>query len=130
MFSSEWCPLDVLGVFVDPIARVALPIAGRESVAVPDVAGKLDVSTPAVYRRTEPLVDPNPRDEHRRIDRHGTEHGEYETKLDEVTFAVEDGNCTVDVRVDRNLTDDLESVGARPGTGKPAVRTRGPRVDR
>ena len=90
MSSSEWCPLDVLDVLGDPIARVTLPIAGRESVAAPDVA----------------------------------------EKLDEVTCAVEDGGCTVDVRVDRNLTDDFESVGARPRTGKPAVRTRGAQVDR
>ena len=90
MSSSEWCPLDVLDVSGDPITRVALPIAGRESVAVPDVA----------------------------------------EKLDEVTFTVEDGNCTVDVRVDRNPTDDFESVGARPGTGKPAVCAHGSRVDR
>ena len=111
MSSSEWCPLDVLDVLGDPIVRVALPIAGRESVAVPDVAEKLDVSTPAVYRRTEPLVEANPRDEHRRIDLDGNEHEEYETKPNEVTFTVEDGSCTVDVRVDRNLTDDFESVG-------------------
>jgi hypothetical protein len=71
MSSSEWCPLDVLDVLGDPMARVALPIAGRESVAVPDAA----------------------------------------EKLDEVTFAVEDGNCTIDVRVDRNPTDNFESVG-------------------
>lgn len=86
MSNSEWCPLDVLDVLGDPIARVALPIAGRESVAVPDVAEKLDVSTPAVYRRTEPLVEANPRNGHRRIDRHDNEHEEYETKFDEVTF--------------------------------------------
>jgi hypothetical protein len=89
MSSSEWCPLDVLDVPGDPIARVTLPIAGRESAAVPDVA----------------------------------------EKLDEVTFAVEDGNCTVDIRVDRNPTDDFESVGARPGTGKPAVCARGFQVN-
>ena len=71
MSSSEWCLLDVLDVPGDPMARVALPIAGRESVAVPDVA----------------------------------------EKLDEVTFTAEDGNCTVDVRVDRNLTDNFESMG-------------------
>ena len=130
MSNSEWCPLDVLDVLGDPIARIALPITGRESVAVPDVAEKLDVSTPAVYCRTEPLVEANPCDEHRRIDLDGNEHEEYGTKLDEVTFTAEDGNCTVDVRVDRNLTDDFESVGARPGTGKPAVRTRRPRVNR
>ena len=89
MSSSEWCPLDVLDVSGDPIARVALLIASRESVAVPDVA----------------------------------------EKLDEVAFTAEDGNCTVDVRVDRNLTDDFESVGTRPEPGEPAVRARGPRVD-
>ena len=129
MSSSEWCPLGALDVLGDPIARVALPIAGRESVAVPDVAEKLDVSTPAVYRRTEPLVEANPRNGYRRIDRHDNEHEEYETKLDEVIFTVEDGSRTVDVRVDRNLTDDFESVGAGPGPGKPAVRVRGPQVD-
>ena len=89
MSNSEWCPLDVLDVLGDPIARVALPIAGRESVAVPDVA----------------------------------------EKLDEMTFTVEDGSRTVGVRVDQDLTDDFESVGAGPGPGKPAVRVRGPRVD-
>ena len=90
MSNSEWCPLDVLDVLGDPIARVALPIAGRESVVVPDVA----------------------------------------EKLDEMTFTVEDGSRTVGVRVDRNPTDDFESVGARPETGKLAVRAREPRVNR
>ena len=123
MSSSEWCPLDVLDVLGDPIARVALPIAGRESVAVPDVAEKLGVSAPAVYRRTEPLVEANPRNGHRRIDLDGNEHGEYETKLDEVTFTVEDGNCAVDVRVDRNPTDNFELMGPdlKPGSQRSAL---------
>ena len=111
MSNSEWCPLDVLNVSGDPIARGALPIAGRESVAVPDVAEKLDVFTPAVYRRTEPLVEANPRNEHGRIGLDGNEHEKYGTKLDEVTFTAEDGSCAVGVRVDRNLTDDFESMG-------------------
>jgi hypothetical protein len=71
MSSSEWCPLGVLDVPSDPIARVAPLIASREAVAVPDVA----------------------------------------EKLDGVTFIIEDGNCTADVRVDRNLTDNFESMG-------------------
>ena len=110
MGEKEWRPGNILDVFGDSVTRAILVIASERSVRVPDVADRLDVSDPTVYRRIDPLVEANLLEEHRRIDRDGNQHKEYETILDEVTFAIEDGSYTVDIQVDQDLTDDFESM--------------------
>lgn len=110
MGEKEWCPDNVLDVFGDQVARAILVLASERPVGVPDVADRLDVSDPTVYRRIGPLVEANLLEERRCIDRDGNQHKEYETILDEVTFSVENGSYTVDIQVDQDLTDDFESM--------------------
>jgi predicted transcriptional regulator len=110
MGEKEWCPSNVLDLFGDSIARATLVIASEGSVSVPDIAEQLDVSDSTIYRRIDPLMEANLLKEHRRIDRHGNQHKEYETILDEVTFAIEDGSYRVDIQVNQDLGDDFESM--------------------
>lgn len=128
MGDKEWSPSNVLDVFGDSVARATLVIANDDPVSVKEIAERLDVSDPTIYRRIGPLVDANLLEEHRRIDRDGNQHKEYETILDEITFSIEDDGYRVEMQADQNLADDFESlwsdleatsrsldVGTRPG---------------
>ena len=134
MGEKEWRPDNILDVFGDSVTRAILVIASERSVRVPDVADRLDVSDPTVYRRIDPLVEANLLKEHRRIDRDGNQHKEYETILEEVTFAIEDGSYTVDIQVDQDLTDDFESMWSDLEStnrrSKTAEKTSSPRATR
>lgn len=110
MGDKEWSPSNILDVFGDSIARAILVIADDNSVSVKEIAEQLDVSNPTIYRRIDPLVDANLLKEHRRIDRGGNQHKEYETILDEATFKLDGDSYTVDIQLDQDLTDDFESI--------------------
>lgn len=112
MGRKEWRPSNVLDVFADPVARATLVVADERPVSVKELTETLDVSPPTVYRRIDPLVDANLLTEHQHIDPDGNQHKEYETALDEVTISIDDGGYTVDMQVDRDLTDDFEAMWA------------------
>lgn len=112
MGDKEWSPSNVLDVFGDPVARATLVVANGGPVSVKEIAERLDVSDPTVYRRIDPLVDANLLRERRRIDEDGNQHRVYETILDVATFEIDGDSYTVDVQVDQDLTDDFESMWA------------------
>lgn len=70
-------------------------------------ASVLDVFADPVARVT--LAVANLLGEHQRIDAGGNQHTEYETVPDEVTVVENEGD-TVDLRRDRDLTDDFEAM--------------------
>lgn len=132
MGDKEWTPSNVLDVFGDSVARATLVIANGGPVSVKEIAERLDVSDPTVYRRIGPLVDANLLQEHRRIDRDGNQHKEYETILDEATFRIEGDSYTVDLQVDQNLSEDfasmwsdLESTGRQQETTETSTPSTG-----
>lgn len=110
MGEKEWHPDNVLDIFGDPVSRAILVIASEGAMGVPDIADRLDVSDPTIYRRIDPLVEANLLEECRCLNRDENQQKEYETILDEVTLTVENGSYTVDIRVDQNLSDDFESL--------------------
>lgn len=139
MGDKEWSPSNVLDVFGDSVARATLVIANDDPVSVKEIAERLDVSDPTIYRRIGPLVDANLLEEHRRIDRDGNQHKEYETILDEATFRIDEDSYTVDIQVDQDLSEDfasmwtdLESSGPQQETTETSTPSAGttPRGDR
>lgn len=110
MADKEWCPSNLLDVFGDPIARATLVIANQEPVAVKEVADRLGVSDPTIYRRIDPLVEANLLKVHHRIDQDGNQHKAYETLLDEATFKIEGRGYEVDIQVKQDIADDFESM--------------------
>lgn len=123
MGEKEWSPSNILDIFGDSIARATLVIADGNSVSVKEIADKLDVSDPTIYRRIGPLVDANLLKEHRRIDRDGNQHKEYETILDEATFRLDGDSYTVDIQLDQDLTDDFESIWSDLNSSNPQQET-------
>lgn len=112
MGDKEWSPASILDIFGDSIARATLIMASEHAVTVPDIADRLGVSPPTVYRRIDPLVDANLLEERLRVDEAGKQPKQYETILDEVTLSIEDGSYTVDIQVDQDIADDFESMWA------------------
>lgn len=110
MSDKEWSPANILDVFGDPIARATLVLASDHPVTVQDIAKQLEVSTPTIYRRIDPLVDRNLLREHQQIDEKGNQPSEYQTTLDEVTFKINTNGYTVDLQVRQDLADDFESL--------------------
>lgn len=110
MGDKEWCPAYILDVFGDPIARATLVLANDDAISVKEIAETLDVSTPTIYRRIDPLVDANLLEERRQIDQKGNQHNVYRTLLDEVTFTIEGDSYTVDTQINQDLADDIESL--------------------
>lgn len=123
MGDKEWSPSNILDVFGDSIARAILVIADGDHVSVKEIAEQLDVSDPTVYRRIDPLVDANLLEEHRRIDRNGNQHKEYETVLDEATLTLDGDSFTVDIQLDQDITDDFESIWSDLKSPNPAQET-------
>lgn len=109
MGQKEWRPSTVLDVFADSVARNTLVVANIQPVSANQLAETLDVSPPTIYRRIDPLVEANLLKERQRVDPDGNQHKEYETVLEEVTVAIENDGYTVDIQVDRDLTDDFEA---------------------
>lgn len=110
MGDKEWSPANILDLFGDSIARAILILANTDPVAVNEIAERLDVSNPTVYRRIDPLVDANLLEEKRQIDQDGNQHKVYKTILDEVTFKIEGDSYTVDTQINQDLADDFESM--------------------
>lgn len=132
MTDKEWSPGNVLDVFGDSIARATLVVASEQPVTAQDLAERLDVSCPTIYRRIGPLVDANLLRERQGIDQSGNQPSEYRTVLDEVTLAVESGEYEVDIRLRQDLAEDFESMWAdleQGGRveGGPALRSTGSR---
>lgn len=110
MGDKEWSPANVLDVFGDPVARATLVLASGQPMTVQDLADRLGVSDPTIYRRIDPLVDANLLCETKRIDEKGNQPTVYETVLDEVTFSIDADGYTVDMQVREDIAADFESL--------------------
>lgn len=123
MAEKEWNPANLLDVFGDRIARATLVLANRHTVSVADMAERLDVSDQTIYRRVDELVAHDLLTEHRRLGQNGNQYTEYETAVDEVTFAIDDTGYTLDVQFRQGLTDDFESLLSDMGQADPGADT-------
>lgn len=109
MGDKEWNPANVFDLFGDSLARRILVLATGDPVSVSDLAGRLDVSAPTVYRRTDALVEYDFLREHRQIDDQGNQYRVFETTVSRIEFGVGADGYDVDVERDRNLVDRFDA---------------------
>lgn len=107
MADKAWAPANLLDVFGDRVARAILVLAKQKPRSVEEIADWLDVSKQTVYRRVDELADSDLLREHHRVDPDGNQRKEYETIMDEVTFAVDADGYTVDVQVRPDIAGDF-----------------------
>lgn len=106
--SKEWDPDTLLDVFGSESARGILALASVRPLPAKELADRLDVSEPTVYRRLAVLQRYDLVSEDQHIDDEGNHYKTYETNLDRIAFEIEDGEFIVDVRLQRDLVDQFE----------------------
>lgn len=106
--SKEWDPDTLLDVFGSESARGILALASVEPRSAKELADRLDVSEPTVYRRLDVLRSYDLVSEDQRIDDEGNHYKTYETNLERIAFEIENGEFVVDVRLKRDLVDQFE----------------------
>ncbi len=94
--------LDVLG---DEHARRILALASEQPMSAPALADRCDVSEPTAYRRVNELLDVGLLHEDTQIDADGNHYKAFETRVEAVAVAVDDGALDVRVEARRDLVD-------------------------
>ena len=106
--AREWNPRNVFDVLGDERARRILALASERPRSAEELAERLEVSGPTVYRRLDVLEDHDLLRQDRRVDDDGHHHKVYETTLESARFDVEDGEFVIDLTLTR---DPMEPVG-------------------
>lgn len=106
--SKEWDPDTLFEVLGSETARGVLALASVEPRSAQELADRLDVSEPTVYRRLDALEGYDLITESVAIDDDGNHFKRYETALERVAFEIEDGEFVVDVRLARDMVDQFE----------------------
>lgn len=109
MGEKEWVPTDVFDVFGDSLARQILVLASDRPLSAGELAKRLDVSRPTIYRRVNALIDYDLLRERKEIDVQGNNYQLFETTLRRVTFEIEDGGYNIDLAMRQRLADQFES---------------------
>jgi DNA-binding transcriptional ArsR family regulator len=109
MGEKEWEASNIFDVFGDRLSRQILVLASSKSLAADDLASRLDVSEPTVYRRLNTLRDYDLLRVDHQIQANGNNYKTFETTLKRVAFEIEDGGYTIDLQVRQNLADQFES---------------------
>lgn len=99
--------LDVLG---DEHARRILALASDQAMSAPALADECGVSEPTAYRRVNDLLDVGLLREDTRIDADGNHYRTFETRVDAIEVAVQDGDLGVAVETDRDLVDRFDAL--------------------
>lgn len=106
--SKEWDPDSLFDVFGSETARGILALASVEPCSAQQLAARLDVSEPTVYRRLDALLNYDLVSENTNLDEDGNHYKTYETNLDRIAFEIDDGEFVVDVRLHRSVVDQFE----------------------
>jgi DNA-binding transcriptional ArsR family regulator len=110
--TKEWSPEGVIGVLGDDHARKILVLAHERPRSASELADRVGVSPPTVYRRTSALVEYGLLAEETRIDTTGNNYRVYSTAVDAVLIEVSDDDLTVRLRP-RGLIDRFERFWSR-----------------
>lgn len=110
MGRKEWDPDDVFDLFGDETARRILVLASDDPVSADDLAAALDTSHPTVYRRINALSDHGLLTDNQEIDSEGNHFKTFETTVDRISFVLEKGGCSVDVKPRQSLVEQFDSL--------------------
>ncbi|MUW14815.1 helix-turn-helix domain-containing protein [Halorubrum sp. CBA1125] len=101
--AKEWDPETVFDVFGREEIRRILALADEEPMSAEDLAARLSVSQPTVYRRIDVCQEYDLLAEETRIDEEGNHYKVYETTLERICFAVESGGFDVNIELRREI---------------------------
>jgi DNA-binding transcriptional ArsR family regulator len=107
--SKDWDPDSLFEVFGDGLVRQILVVADKEPVSAETIVEHADASLPTVYRRLNTLEELDLLQQQTRVDGDGTQYQEYETRLQRVSFEIEDRGFDIDVRVRSDISDQFEA---------------------
>lgn len=110
MGRKAWEPDDVFDLVGDETARRILVLASEDTVSADDLAAALDTSHPTVYRRINALCDYGLLADNQEIDSEGNHYKTFETTVNRISFALENGDCTVDVQPRQSLVEQFDSL--------------------
>lgn len=122
MSDKEWNPANTLDVFGDTLCRKILILASESPISAATLADHLDVAPPTIYRRTDELSNHDFIRERDTVDKSGNHYRIFETTMEEVTFEIEDGGYTVDIKMRRDLTNEFESFWTEFADDSPTER--------
>lgn len=94
--------LDVVG---DSTNRQILLIANGDPVTAKELAARLDITPPTVYRRTDQLVDHDLLAVSWRVDADGNHYRTFETGLRRIEIELTADRYTIELQLRRSLTD-------------------------
>ncbi len=109
MGEKEWVASNLFDVFGDRLSRQILVLASDQSMAADDLADRLDVSEPTIYRRLNTLLDYDLLRVDHQIQANGNNYKTFETTLKRAAIEIEDGGYNVDLRMRQSLADQFES---------------------
>lgn len=108
--NRDWNPETIFDVLGSELARRILALAAIRPFSAEEFAEHCDTSKPTVYRRLNVLHEYDLLVERRAIDDEGNHYKTYETALESIRFAVEEGRFAVDVELTRDLVDDETEI--------------------
>lgn len=116
MANKEWEPSNIFDIFGDKLARRILVYADQHPISAEELADHLDASSPTIYRRLNALADYDLLSEEIQVDDDGHHYSTFETALDEITFAVDDGGYTIDIQIKEEPGDQFEGFWSDLGS--------------
>jgi DNA-binding transcriptional ArsR family regulator len=109
MGDKEWSPSHLIEVLGDESARRILLLASEQPMSADELADRLGVSQPTIYRRLNTLREHDLLVARQRIDPDGNHYKTFETTFEHATVALEDGGYRIDVQLKRSLVERFES---------------------
>lgn len=101
--AREWDPKNVFDVFGHEEIRRILALADEEAMSAEELAERLSVSQPTVYRRINVCQEYGLLSEETRIDEEGNHYKVYETTLERISFEVDSGGFDVSIELRRDV---------------------------
>jgi DNA-binding transcriptional ArsR family regulator len=103
--TREWEAANVFELLGDEEVREILVVTSERPRSAEELAERCSASQPTIYRRIDSLQEYDLLDENVEYDADGNHYRTYESRLDEVCFAVDDGAFVVDIRLRRDPLD-------------------------
>lgn len=98
-------PEEVFTLLGDDYAQTILKAASVEPMSARELSEVCDSARSTVYRRVDDLVEAGMLVEHTRIQPDGSHHHVYETRLDELTLRIADGEFEIELEIKRDATE-------------------------
>jgi len=103
--TNDWDPETLFDVLGSEEVRRILALADREPTSAGELADRLDVSQPTVYRRLDACEAYDLVERGTTIDDEGNHYQVYETNLERLCYVVDDGGFDVHVELRQDVVD-------------------------